>query len=217
MNVLIVGCGREGSELARSISQKGHSVTIVDADAANFDRLGPDFRGRTVQGYSIDRGTLERAGIEQTDAFAATTTSDNENIVAARIARDVFQVTRVVARVYNPGRREVYERMGLQSITSTSWGARRLEQILLHPGVIDLEIGRGGIKVLSVRVPEQWRDLPVTNVCEGNAVVCAIERGDRTFVPRPEERLQPGDIAALSLPADLLPQLLDLAANRKVS
>ncbi len=217
MNVLIVGCGREGSELARSISQKGHSVTIVDDDAGQFDQLGPDFRGRTVQGYSIDRGTLERAGIEQADAFAATTKSDNENIVAARIARDVFHVKRVVARVYNPGRREVYERLGLQSITSTSWGARRLEQILLHPGVIDLEIGRGGIKVFSVRVPEQWRDLPVTNVCEGQAVVCAIERGDRTFVPRPDERLQPGDIAALSLPADLLPQLLDLAANRKVS
>ena len=217
MNVLIVGCGREGSELARSISLKGHSVTIVDDDAGQFDQLGPDFRGRTVQGYSIDRGTLERAGIEQADAFAATTKSDNENIVAARIARDVFHVKRVVARVYNPGRREVYERLGLQSITSTSWGARRLEQILLHPGVIDLEIGRGGIKVFSVRVPEQWRDLPVTNVCEGQAVVCAIERSDRTFVPRPDERLQPGDIAALSLPADLLPQLLDLAANRKVS
>ena len=217
MNVLIVGCGREGSELAGSISQKGHFVTIVDNDPDNFNRLGPDFGGRTVQGYSIDRGTLERAGIEQADAFAATTQSDNENIIAARIARDVFHVKRVVARVYNPGRREVYERLGLQSITSTSWGARRLEQILLHPRVIDLEIGRGGIKVLSVRVPEQWRDLPVTNVCNGDAVVCAIERGDRTFVPRPDERLQPGDIAALSLPADLLPQLLDLAADRKVS
>jgi trk system potassium uptake protein len=215
MNVLIVGCGREGSELARSISQQGHSVTIVDADPNNFDRLGADFRGRTVQGYSIDRGTLERAGIEQADAFAATTQSDNENIIAARIARDVFSVKRVVARVYNPGRREVYERLGLQSITSTSWGARRLEQILLHPGVIDLEIGRGDVKLLSVRVPETWRGQVVTSVCQGNAVVCAIERDSRAFVPRPDECLQPGDIAMLSIPADLLPQLLDLAATRK--
>ncbi len=218
MNVLIVGCGREGSELARSIAQQGHAVTIVDADATNFDRLGPDFRGRTVQGYSIDRGTLERAGIEQADAFAATTQSDNENIVAARIARDVFNVKRVVARVYNPGRREVYERLGLQSITSTSWGARRLEQILLHPGVIDLEqIGHNDVKLLSVLVPENWRDLPVTSVCDGNAVVCAIERGDRAFVPRAEERLQPNDIAVLSIPAALLPQLLDLVTTRKMN
>lgn len=215
MNVLIVGCGREGSELARSIAQQGHSVTIVDDDARNFERLGSDFSGRTVQGYSIDRGTLERAGIEQADAFAATTQSDNENIVAARIARDVFNVKRVVARVYNPGRREVYERLGLQSITSTSWGARRLEQILLHPGVIDLEqIAHGDVKLMSVLVPESWRDLPVTSVCEGNAVVCAIERGDRAFVPRADERLQPNDIAVLSIPAHLLPQLLDLATTR---
>jgi trk system potassium uptake protein TrkA len=168
-----------------------------------------------VQGYSIDRGTLERAGIEQADAFAATTQSDNENIVAARIARDVFHVKRVVARVYNPGRREVYERLGLQSITSTSWGARRLEQLLLHPGVIDLEIGRGDVKLMSVRVPEEWRDLPVTNVCSGEAVVCAIEREGRLFVPRPDERLQPGDITALTIPASLVPQLIDLAATRK--
>ncbi len=215
MNILIVGCGREGAELARSIAQKGHAVTIVDVNPVNFDRLGPDFRGRTVQGYSIDRGTLERAGIEQADAFAATTQSDNENIIAARIARDVFGVKRVVARVYNPGRREVYERLGLQSITSTSWGARRLEQILLHPGVIDLEIGRGDVKLMSVRVPEDWRDLPVTNVCNGDAVVCAIERDGKAFVPRPGELLQPGDIAALTIPAGLLPQLLDLAATRK--
>jgi trk system potassium uptake protein TrkA len=216
MNVLIVGCGREGSELARSIVQQGHSVTIVDANPTNFERLGPDFRGRTVQGYSIDRGTLERAGIEQADAFAATTQSDNENIIAARIARDVFGVKRVVARVYNPGRREVYERLGLQSITSTSWGARRLEQILLHPGVIDLEIGRGGVKLMSVRVPEGWHDLAVTNVCGGDAVVCAIERAGRVFVPRPDERLQTGDVAALTIPANLVPQLLDLAATPKL-
>jgi trk system potassium uptake protein TrkA len=216
MNVLIVGCGREGSELARSIAQQGHSVTIVDANPANFERLGPDFRGRTVQGYSIDRGTLERAGIEQADAFAATTQSDNENIIAARIARDVFGVKRVVARVYNPGRREVYERLGLQSITSTSWGARRLEQILLHPGVIDLEIGGGDVKLMSVRVPEGWSSLPVTNVCGGDAVVCAIERDGRAFVPRPEDRLQTGDIAALTIPAGLVPQLLDIVATRKL-
>jgi trk system potassium uptake protein TrkA len=215
MNILIVGCGREGAELARSIAQKGHAVTIVDVNPVNFDRLGPDFRGRTVQGYSIDRGTLERAGIEQADALAATTQSDNENIIAARIARDVFGVKRVVARVYNPGRREVYERLGLQSITSTSWGARRLEQILLHPGVIDLEIGRGDVKLMSVRVPEGWRDLSVTNVCNGDAVVCAIERDGKAFVPRPGELLQPGDIAAITIPAGLLPQLLDLAATRK--
>ena len=212
MNVLIVGCGREGSELARSIAQQGHAVTIVDAEAVHFDRLGPDFKGRTVQGFSFDRGVLERAGIAQADAFAATTQSDNENIIAAKIARDVFKVPRVAARVYNPGRREVYERLGLPTVTSTMWGARRLEQMLLHPGVIDMEqIGHGEVKLLNVRVPEDWVNLPVTSILDGNAVVCAIERSGRAFVPRHEEHFQADDIAFLSIPASLLPELMAVA------
>ncbi len=216
MNVLIVGCGREGSELARLISNQGHQVTIVDANPTNFDRLGTDFRGRTVQGFSFDRGTLERAGIANTDAFAATTQSDNENIVAAKIARDVFNVKRVVARVYNPGRREVYERLGLQTVTSTSWGARRLEQILLHPGVIDMEqIGRGDVKLMSVRVPAEWDGMRVTDVCGGDALVCVIERGERAFVPKPNDSLEHGDITILSVPATLESQLLALSPQYK--
>jgi trk system potassium uptake protein len=212
MNVLIVGCGREGSEMARSISQQGHGVTIVAADPNDFNRLGDDFQGRTVQGFSFDRNTLERADIEHADAFAATTQSDNENIVAAKIARDVFKVPRVVARVYNPGRRQVYERLGLQTVTSTSWGARRLEQLLLHPGVIDMEqIGHGDVRLLNVRVPAAWHELSVTDVLEGNAVVCAIEREGHAFVPRATERLQAGDFAYLCIPAKLLPQLMELA------
>jgi trk system potassium uptake protein TrkA len=212
MNVLIVGCGREGSELARSISQQGHAVTIVDVDANNFDRLGSDFRGRTVHGFSFDRGTLERAGIATADAFAATTQSDNENIVAAKIARDVFKVPRVAARVYNPGRREVYERLGFQTVMSIQWGARRLEQMLLHPGVIDMEqIGHGDVRLLRVRVPDSWHGQTVTSILEGNAVVCAVERGGHAFVPRPEERLQPGDVTILSIPARLMPEVLAIA------
>ncbi len=212
MNVLIVGCGREGSELARSISQQGHSVTIVDDTPSHFDRLGPEFLGRTVQGVSFDKGTLERAGIALADAFAATTQSDNENIVAARIARDVYKVPRVVARVYNPGRREVYERLGLQTVMSTSWGARRLEQMLLHPGLIDMEqIGHGDVKLLNIRVPEPWLGKAVTEVLEGNAVVCAIERDGHVFVPRTSERLQANDLVYLCIPADLLPQIVAIA------
>ena len=215
MNVLIVGCGREGSELARSMAAQGHAVTVLDADVARFDQLGPGFPGRTVQGFSIDRGALERADIAHAEAFVATTQSDNENLVAAKVARDVYHVPRVVARVYNPGRREVYERLGLAAITSTSWGARRIEQLILHPGVIDMEqIGRGEVRLLNVHVPEAWVGEPVTAILSGRSVVCAVERDGHAFVPAPDERFLPGDVAYLTIPASLLPEVIAYARTR---
>ena len=204
MNVLIVGCGREGSEVARSMAAQGHAVTVIDTDATRFDQLGPSFPGRTVQGFSFDRGALERADIAHADAFVATTQSDNENLVAAK-----------VARVYNPGRREVYERLGLAAITSTSWGARRIEQLILHPGVIDTEeIGGGEVRLLHVNVPEAWIGQPVTAILEGRSVVCAVERNGHAFVPKPDERLQAGDVAFLSVPAGLLPEVIAYARTK---
>ena len=215
MNVLIVGCGREGSELARSMAAQGHAITVLDADVDRFDQLGPGFQGRTVQGFSFDRGALERADIAHAEAFVATTQSDNENIVAAKVARDVYKVPRVVARVYNPGRREVYERLGLAAITSTSWGARRIEQLILHPGVIDMEqIGGGEVKLLSVHVPEAWVGAPVTEILSGKSVVCAVERGGHAFVPKPNEHFQGGDVAFLSIPAALLPEVIAYARTK---
>lgn len=204
MNVLIVGCGREGSELARSIAAQDHAVTIVDANATRFDQLGAGFTGRTVQGVAFDRGALERADIANADAFVATTQSDNENIVAAKIARDVYKVPRVVARVYNPGRREVYERLGLATVTSTSWGARRIEQLILHPDVIDMEqIGGGEVRLVRVNVPDAWHGKSVNAILAGRVVVCAIKRNGHAFVPAADETLQPDDVAYLSVPAAL--------------
>lgn len=215
MNVLIVGCGREGSEVARSMAAQGHAVTVIDTDATRFDQLGPSFPGRTVQGFSFDQGALERADIAHADAFVATTQSDNENLVAAKVARDVYKVPRVVARVYNPGRREVYERLGLAAITSTSWGARRIEQLILHPGVIDTEeIGGGEVRLLHVNVPEAWIGQPVTAILEGRSVVCAVERAGHAFVPRPDEHFQAGDAAFLSIPASLLPEVIAYARTK---
>lgn len=211
MNVLIVGCGREGAELARAIARQGHAVTVLDNDAAHFERLGADFPGRTVQGFSIDRGALERAGIAGADAFVATTQSDNENIVAAKVARDIYGIKRVAARVYNPGRREVYERLGLATVTSTTWGARRLEQLILHPNVIDMEqIGHGEVKLLRIEAPLAWCDHAVSALLDGSGVVCAIERGDRAFVPSATEQVQQGDHLYLSIPASRLEEILAL-------
>lgn len=210
MKILIVGCGRVGAELAMSISRHGHDVTIVDQNPAAFDRLASGFKGRTLQGIAFDRAVLERAGIEAADAFAATTSSDHANIVAAKVARDIFHVPNVVARIYNPAQREVYERLGLQTVTSSSWGAQRIEQLLLHPGLIDMEtIGHGEVKVLEVQVPAKWVGKPIENVLDGRVIVFAVTRAGRAFTPRPGDKLQAADLAYLSLPVDVLPLLIE--------
>lgn len=212
MKVIIVGCGRVGAELAISVSRSGHDVTVVDQSPAAFDRLGSGFKGRTVQGIAFDRDVLERAGIAAADAFAATTSSDNANIIAARIARDIFHVPNVVARIYNPMRREVYERLGLQTVASSTWGAQRIEQLLLHPGLADVEmIGHGEVKLIEMQVPPAWVGQPANRIMDGQACVIAVTRAGRAFVPKDGDRFQAGDLAYVSLAAELMPQLVESA------
>lgn len=129
MKLMVVGCGRVGAELALSL-QGDHQVAVVDARAEAFDRLGPDFVGRTIQGDGLDRDALLRAGIETADGLAAVTASDNVNAIVARIAQSIFGVERVVARLYNPRREPVYRKLNIQTISSSSWGAHRIEELL---------------------------------------------------------------------------------------
>src|SRR3990170_3610224 len=119
--IVVVGCGRVGAELAMSISRQGHTITVIDVNPRTFDRLGPNFKGKTVQGEGLDRDVLQRAGIETAHALAAVTASDSANIVTARIARDLYHVPHVVARVYNPRRAPIYEKLNLQTVASSSW------------------------------------------------------------------------------------------------
>jgi len=210
VKILIVGCGRVGAELALSVSQGGHDVTIVDQNSAAFDRLGSDFKGRTVQGIAFDRAVLERAGIETSDAFAAATSSDNANVIAARIARDIFRVPNIVARIYNPNRREVYERLGLQTVASSSWGAQRMEQLLLHPGLIEVEaIGHGEVKMLEVQVPKVWVGQRIQGIMGEDVMVFAVTRAGRAFVPQTGDTFKASDLVYLSLPDDRLPELIE--------
>ena len=116
MKVIVMGCGRVGEQLSLLLLEEGHQVTVIDCDSQALDRLGADFKGSKVKGVGFDRHILVKAGIEDADAFAATSSSDNANIVAARIAHNYFQVPRVVARLYDPRRAEIYRRLGLVTI-----------------------------------------------------------------------------------------------------
>ena len=185
MKVIIMGCGRVGEELCQIMLNDGHEVAIVDSDQAALDRLGPRFGGRTVLGVGFDRDVLLQAGIEQADAFAATSSSDHANIVAARIARDMFHVPRVVARLFEPRRAEVYQRLGLVTVSSAAWGAERTHELLTH-GELDpvMAFGNGEVSLLRIEAPPHLigrlvRDLTVP----GEISVVSIVREGQAMLP----------------------------------
>ncbi len=130
MRVVILGCGRTGAYLARTLAGEGHQVTVIDRKSAAFRRLGDDFPGELVVGTGIDEDVLRRAGIERADAFVAVTNGDNTNVMAAQVAREIFGVRRVVTRIYDPLREEIYRDLGLETICPTLLGASRIREIL---------------------------------------------------------------------------------------
>ena len=132
MNCVILGCGRVGSYLARLLDGEGHTVSVIDLNTAAFNRLGEDFRGNMVPGNGLDEESLRRAGIEQADCFAAVTNGDNRNLMAAQMAKEVFGVRRVITRVYDPIRAEVYRDIGLETICSTVIGASMIHDYFVE-------------------------------------------------------------------------------------
>ncbi len=132
MKVLIMGCGRVGSRLARLLVGEGHDVTVIDTSPRSFRRLGDGFRGKTVLGTGIDEDVLRQAGADDADVFVATTEGDNRNIMAAQVAQKVFDVPMVVARVYDPGRSEVFDKLGIRTYCPTLEGARSLHEMILE-------------------------------------------------------------------------------------
>jgi trk system potassium uptake protein len=132
MNVIIVGCGRVGALLATNLAAKGHTVTVIDPNAESFNRLPPEFNGRTVLGSGIDMDVQARAGVEHADALVACTPGDNRNIAASQIAREIFRVPRVVARINDPLRAEVFHDLGLQTVCPTLLGTELVREALLR-------------------------------------------------------------------------------------
>jgi trk/ktr system potassium uptake protein len=131
VHVVVVGCGRVGSELAGALELAGHTVSVVDKNARAFRRLPPDFTGKTVVGFGFDRDHLAEAGIEEAGAFASVTNGDNSNILCARIAREAYEIPRVVARIYDPRRALIYQRLGISTVATVSWTTDQVLRRLL--------------------------------------------------------------------------------------
>jgi trk system potassium uptake protein TrkA len=209
MNIIIMGCGRVGEQLSRILAGDGHQVAVIDSDPAALARLGPQFKGRTVKGVGFDQAVLLSAGIQQADAFAATSSSDNVNIVSARIAHHIFHVPRVVARLYDPRRAEIYKRLGLITISSTTWGAERIRELLTHAALDSvITFGRGEVSVINVEVPPQLVGRLVKHVTlPGEANVVAITRRGQAMIPTLGTEFRPGDILHLAVLASAMEQV----------
>ena len=196
MHFVIMGCGRVGATLAHSLEEHGHTVAVVDQSPDSFRRLGSHFEGTTVTGVGFDRDTLVEAGIEDAYAFAAVSSGDNSNILAARVARETFGVGHVVARIYDPGRAEVYQRLGIPTVATVLWTADQMTRRLLPQGATNEYSDASGSVVLSqVDVHPGWVGRPLTQLEQrsGSRVAYLTRLGDGVL-PGPGTVFQEGDL-----------------------
>ncbi len=196
MHIVIMGCGRVGSTLAHILEDVGHSVAIIDQDPEAFRKLRSGFKGSRVTGMGFDRHVLTKAGIERADAFAAVSSGDNSNIISARVARETFGIQRVAARIYDPRRAEVYQRLGIPTVATVRWTADQMLRRLLPEGAEPLWRDPTGTIVLAeVACADDWFG-EKAKVLEGaaQARIAFIARLGETILPTPGTVLQEGDV-----------------------
>jgi trk/ktr system potassium uptake protein len=215
MRIIIIGCGRMGAGLALTMSQRGHAVAVVDKDSTNFERLGPSFKGEVIEGIGLDRKVLLAAGIERADGLAALTASDDVNVVIGRVASQVFRVPRVVARLYDPRKANIYGRLGLHTISPTIWGINQAAEVLCYsPLDAILNLGSGEVNIVTTEIPPLLVGQKVSELTvRGEIHVVAISRGGRVFLPTLGTEFSWGDIVylvVLATSTDRLRALLGL-------
>jgi trk system potassium uptake protein TrkA len=201
--VVIMGCGRVGSSLAASLDRLGHEVAVIDKDRQAFRRLSAEFSGRQVVGQGFHREVLVEAGVERAQAFAAVSSGDNSNIIAARVARETFGIARVVARIYDAKRAAVYERLGIPTVATVPWSTDRLMRMLLPDGVASAwREPTGTVAILPLPVHEEWVGRPVRELeAATGSRVAFIVRFGTGVLPRDETFVQAEDtiyVAAVS-------------------
>jgi trk system potassium uptake protein TrkA len=196
----------------------GHEVTVIDHDANALARLGANFKGRVVHGLGFDKNVLLEAGVETAEGFVAASSSDNANIVAARIARNIFRVPRVAARLYDPVRAEVYQRLGLTTISSTSWGAERIVEVVTHADLDVINIFQdNGATMVRVETPARLSGHRVTLLnIPGEVTVTAITRNGHTFIPVSGTEFQEGDLLYIAVIPSAMNRLEELLGMERM-
>ena len=200
MRVIIVGCGKLGSGLAKALLRKGNEVTIIDRDPESFDLLGPDFTGTRIVGIGFDKDILEKADIRRADAVISCGKSDETNALVGKIARDIYHVPRVISRLYDPRRAEIYRSLGIQTISTTNWGVQRAMEMLSYDQLDSiLTLGDSQVEIIRAEVPALLVGRTVSELTVyGEIQVVAINRGNKVFLPALGTPLQKQDILYIS-------------------
>ncbi len=200
-----MGCGRVGVSLAHTLEDSGHSVAIIDQDDRAFRRLRRTFGGRKVTGIGFDRETMRHAGIEEAYAFAAVSSGDNSNILATRVARETFHVPHVVARIYDPGRAEIYQRLGIPTVAAVRWSADQvLRRILPEAGIAgDFRDASGRLVLTEVTLDPAWLGHPIAAIEKAAPVrVSYLTRFGEGILPGPGTSYQEGDTVHVMMRLD---------------
>lgn len=213
MFVVIMGCGRVGRLLATRLAALGHEVSVIDLKNEALAKLGSDFHGKRVVGQGFDRQILIEAGIERADAFAAVSNGDNTNIIAARVAREQFNVERVIARIYDGRRAEIYERLGIPTIATVPWAADRLLRSITGDGVgSTLSDPSGQVSVVEVEPHVEWVGHPLSELEQATKGRCAfIVRAGKAAIPTARTRIQAEDHVWLSVLSTEEQRVADIA------
>ena len=207
-----MGCGRVGILLTQELVKDGHQVTVIDKNRSAFDRLPPGFEAKQVVGLGFDKDVLEEAGIKEADAFLAVSSGDNSNIVSARVAREHYHVSKVIARIYDPMRAEIYERLNIPTVSTTRWGVKQMMLMLdFEREEIRESLAGGDLIRLRLPVPEHLVGKAVSSLeLDGQIVVVGVDRGGTGFIPVAGSTFQEGDHAALVVDKDALETLDEL-------
>ena len=215
VHIVIMGCGRVGAALALQLAPLEHSLAVIDQEPLAFRRLGDDFPGKQVTGVGFDRETLIESGIEQAGAFAAVSSGDNSNIIAARVARETFGVQRVVARIYDPKRAEVYERLGIPTVATVPWTSGRLMKAVL--GETSAEAWRdpsGAVSIVAVVPHEGWVGTKLSELEAATGTRAALfTRFGIGNLPLPSTLIQAGDKLYMLSTDDTTRTVRSVAAN----